>query len=883
MEQEQLLANFQTLNRTRIERLQELAPKNQSLYFDLLALIFHTNSPILPKLTNDNTPAGISDYQPSKAQLEQAKELNPSFKTKLRALRHYPIVGLYLINNNGLLNYPEQPQFELWLVHSDDLNTEQQLHLQDKLSIFSDWSNSLGIITSTRLLSNNALQQKALPNDDLDRFYLNGAVIAGAMPLWWLIPNDVDYQTSADQLLKQRIQQSILIDFGEVTNSTSSQLLIDDSIKLLSQGLEKGLTPILSLAYQQKKFLEYPSVSWLSNELKTAFHQGEVDPLNLDIKLLQLKELESSNISIESLKLVKQSFYVQAKERLSQKVSQPKHPWRRALIKKLCQAWQWQNNDFMLLDHRHESHYNQCSDEHIRTLATFQQVNNLLVSFAKEQSLKLPSHHLFIEKRLQQFTDKKADTIEQLPTGLLPKRHEEHLFLHRFAANADWKISALNLTSDSQIPLHQNASLVHLLAWAVNNKLLSNNSRIVVTDSSQTISISTVKPLIKQLLGSSLTTVNNPSTKTFSQAPQLEHVLLFANLERQAMAKLDQQGLKLSSFQNDPLNYANRGESLITSIDGLIYSSWGEWQTFSCSGTTSPLKMLTTLIPWWNAKHKKVGLQCWCPSDIYGRIINSCLENIYTDVNSHYRKNPEDGNYLLVVAKNLYQLQWQSGSYDYAPVSHTADIYAALSKKRQHFSASMIDPQLDSTHLFASLLAHQSNSQITLFIHRNNNQTLSLYLLDDYGCLFLQHHNNLNETTLINQFYRFFDSVNKKKQDIKLQFFRVKNINQTEWKMEALPLPSSLEKIDYLPVIIIMDSPNDKASCTIKCGNKHFSGISNDPMLFKQVSDFLISLRKSSSRYPLYITELNFTQASPTNTRDYIMQKQRLEKLLNNS
>ena len=603
---------------------------------------------------------------------------------------------------------------------------------------------------------------------------------------------------------------------------------------------------------------------------------------NLDIKLLQLKEIEVSSISFESLDLVKQSFYVQAKERLSQKVSQPKYPWRRALINQLCQVWQWQNNTFRTLDSRHESHYKQCADEHIKTLDTFQQINNSLVSFAKEQSLKLPSNHLFIEKRLQQFSDKKVDTIEQLPTGLLPKRAEEHLFLHRFASDGDWKISNINLTSDSQIPLHQNTSLVHILAWAVNNQLLSNNSRIVVTDSTQAVTISTVKPLVQQLLDSPLIVVKKPSTKTFLQVPELEHVLLFANLEKQAMAKLDQQGLKLSSLQNDPLNYANRGESLIASIDGLICSSRGEWQTFNCSGTTAPLEMLTTLIPWWDAKHKTANVQCWCPSDTYGQIIRSRLESLYKDVNAHYRKNSTSGNYLLVIAKNLYQLQWQPGSYDYTPIPHAPDIYAALSKERQNFSASMVDPQLDSTRLLVALLSHQSNSQITLFLRSNNKQALSLYLLDDYGCLFLQQHSNVNEATLINQFYRFFDSVNKQKQDLKLQFFRAINTRQTEWKIEALPLPRSLEKIDYLPVIIIMDSPNDKASCTIKCGSKHFSGISNDPMLFKQVSDFLISLRKSSSRYPLYITELNFTQTSPTNTRDYIMQKQRLEKLLNN-
>ena len=41
MEPNQALTQFQSINRTRIERLRELAPKSQQNFFDLLALLFH--------------------------------------------------------------------------------------------------------------------------------------------------------------------------------------------------------------------------------------------------------------------------------------------------------------------------------------------------------------------------------------------------------------------------------------------------------------------------------------------------------------------------------------------------------------------------------------------------------------------------------------------------------------------------------------------------------------------------------------------------------------------------------------------------------------------------------------------------------------------------
>ena len=879
MEQEQVLANFQSLNRTRIERLREIAPKNQTLYFDLLALVFHTNSPILPKTISDKAPAGIAGYQPSKSQLTLAKTLNTKFNTKLRALRHYPISGLYLINNSGLLHYPKQPQYELWLVHSADLSPEQQQHLQNKSAVFSNWSTSLCITTSIRLFADDKLQQ-SLSNDELDNFYLNGLVIAGAMPVWWLIPPNVDYQSTAEQLLAQRIQQITLLDFGDVTKTRSAKKLVDNTLSLLAHAIENGLTDLLTLFYYHHQCQQFPTTSWLSADLKVLFYHGEVEPLNIDTRQLQLKQLESSDISFETLELIQQSFYIQTEERLSQKVSHPKYPWRRAFVNQRCQTWTEQDEHLNLLDSRHQSHYKQCADEHLKTRSAFQQVSDSLMYFSKQQQISLPPLYTSIEKKLQQISDTKPETIEQLPSGLLPKQHEEHLYLHRFEENGDWKISSISLSSTSQIPLHQNLSLLHILAWAVSNHLLTSNSRIIVSDNTHVISISTVKPLIQQLLDSPLAINPKPAIKAFSQSPKLKHVLLFANLGKQAMAKLEQQGLKLASLQNDPLNYANRGEALILSIDGLICSSWGEWHTFTFSGTTAPLDMLTTFIPWWNPAHNTASLSCWSPSDTYSHIINVRLEELYKNVNAHYCKNRLCGDYFIVIAKNSYLLQWQEGSSDYSIMRKSVNVYAALAKARIDFSASMIDPTLDPSGIFSSLLSYQSDSQITLFLHQNSTQSMSVYLLDEFGSLFLQTYTDLNKATLISHFHHFLSSRIKQK-DLKLQFFSIENAIANKWKMRELPLPNTATKFNYLPVIITMDFAKDNAHCTIKCGPKHFSGISNDPALFKQVADFMLSLRKSNNNYPLYITELSFSQAIVSTTRDSILQKQRLEKLLN--
>ena len=878
MEQDEALTHFQTLNRTRIERLREMAPKSQQSFFELLALLFHTNNHILPEFIRQDIPAGIIDFQPSNTQIDAAKKLNPGFQYKRHILRNYPIVGLYLINNNGLFNYQKQAQFELWLVHAANLTEEQRQALQYKLVAVSEWAATLGITVTARLLADDRLNQQSFSNYELDQFYLNGLVLAGAVPLWWLIPPDSDYQITAQTLLKQRmLNKASVIDFGGLASTTSmAQSLVDDGVELLEGSVDHGLVYLLPLLYLQYQLQQYPTLPCLSNDLKQAIYQGERDPLQVDCKLLQLKQLERSDISLEKLNFARQSFYILAKERLSQKVSNPKFPWRRAFITGFTSSWSWQTEIFGRLDRRKNAPYQQCLAEHQQTNPIFQDISESLTAFSKQQQITLDDHDQLIEQKLKLAVDDNPNTIQRLPMGLLAKRYEEHLYLYRFESDGDWKISNITLSSPTELALHQNPSLLHILAWAICNQLLTNTTRIKVVDSSNFIAISKVMSIVQQLLRSPLVSPAKVTKQILHESPELSHVLLFANLEQQPISKLSQKGLRLSSLQNDPLNYANRGESLVASIDGLICSSRGKWHVFSHTSIEAPLEMMTTLIHWWNPQHKDTYLHCWCQSDSYGKAINLRLEELYKEVSEHFQSHPITGDYLVKIADTFYQLQWQPGSCDFNYLPNTPDLTAALTRIKPYFSVCKLDPHLDPTGLFSTLLTYQSDSQITLFLQIQK-KIISIYLLDELGGLFIQKYTDLTESTLVNHFHRFLGAL---KNQPRLRFFRLEQTSNNKWKTTTLPRPSQ-KNLGYLPVTITMDNPKESAHCTIECGPKHFSGSANDPALFSQVSELMLSLRQSNNDYPLYITQLNFPQTTAVATRDYIIQKQRLEKLLN--
>ena len=213
------------------------------------------------------------------------------------------------------------------------------------------------------------------------------------------------------------------------------------------------------------------------------------------------------------------------------------------------------------------------------------------------------------------------------------------------------------------------------------------------------------------MLRSSLSEQTSVKPTTTSKTLAIDHLILIANLKQNEEAvNNNPKGIQLSSLPNDPLNYANRGESLLYSIGGLFHTTNGEWQTLQTKGKTGPLELLQHLSAWWQKSKTTPSLFSWCPSDAHGPLISQRLEKLYTDVNTHYIKNTHGDN-LVLIADNLYKLIWQPEGIDITPLN-TTQLEPIINKSKSHFLVSKLDRQLDPKQLFNALLSCQrSNAQ----------------------------------------------------------------------------------------------------------------------------------------------------------------------------
>lgn len=878
MDHVEALSAFQTLNRTRIERLSTLLPVKAHLFLDVLPLLFQTNNPMLPGYISQETPIGIVDYQPNNRALDAAKTINHALLYKRHSLHHYPIRGLYLINDNGLLNYQADMQFELWLIYGQGITAEELELLQQKITAICDWANSfLQIKLNSRLLNEITISDDITPFD-LDRFYLNGLLLAGLRPSWWTSPPAEQAPPLGTSQAPYHHDNNAL-NFGVlISTAESAQALLNRAVKGLDLAMDSNLESCLTLIFQGIQLQHYVDFSWLSEALKRAIYSGVSEPMLLDSSSLKLNYITQICNDSETLFVAQQSFYILSRERLSKTVSQAPYTWRRTFIEQQYHAWQWPKDTTELIDKRGLSHYRQSLSEYQDVR---QQITNAMQSiflFAQQHKLNIEIARQKLEKKFKILFNTDQDAINCLPISFKPQSHQEQLYLARTSLTSNWQINDLPASLSAQ-PLYQHPSLLNVLAWAINNRLLTKATGLQFVDQLQKVKMALVLDLIQQLLQSPLTTsAADITTPELEGSAEIDTVLLFSNLEHQAISSLNQQGLELASLQADPLNYANSKQSLIASVEGLIHSSWGHWHYVIHTGPTALLELLGTIIQWQPKQPSALNATCWCLSDNHGKKISQRIETVYSEIIAHYINNPLNGDYLIAIADHFYRLQWQQGLVDILPLVKNKSLEQHLAEQRDVFSASKLDPLLDKAGLLQLLLNQQAEKRISLFLSSKNN-SVTLYIIDDLGTLFIQHTTGLAETTLTHHYQQFFSQINVVTD---VQFFHLTHSTLSGWKHTKITHSNiSTTKLNYLPVRVELESPKENAQCIIHCGSKTFTGSINDPDLFKQVSDLVLSLRNTTSRYPLYINQLSFATSKTYTTRHYIILKQQIENLLN--
>jgi len=875
---QKVINRFQTHNRTRIARLIELAPKKSQTFFQLLPLLFQSNNETLPGFIVD-APHGIMNYEPSKQALDSAKILNRDFSYHHQALHHYPILGLYLINNSGSLNYPAQAEFDLLLIYSSKTLEQEIDFLKHKLDKVVIWADSFEIKIKYQLLNEATLTQSQSPltGDELDKFYCNGLVLAGSLPIWWCIsPDETNYQHAVKEAQQDSsIQHFSFLDFGPLS-TRSAETIFNDGYKYNITAMEKGLSGFLDLLYQQTIIEHFPNSSWIAEAFKKEVYNKQTDTFLCDNNILKLNYL-SSLLPQNLLTLARQSLYLLCNEKLSLTVKQPAYPWRRESLSTLSNSWLWSNYIFTSLDHRYKSKFSDRLKEFNISKLLNNQFSTLLAEFSQKNQLNTEQKTKEIKAKFHDLFNSSPDVITTLPTSLLPQEAEDYLFIERKTTQDGWNIYESEKGPDNPAkPLNNHHSLLHAVSWAISNKIADASTRIRITDATNAVSPATALALTTFLFKSKL--VDNLATES-NKPEQISQLLLFANIEHTPEEAFKRQDLKLSIKQQDPFNYSFHRRNIIPALECLILTSHGQSYYFDFQeNDLAVAEILTLFLRWKPSASIANNISCLCPTPSLGPRISHRLTTVCKHVLEHYCRNPNSGNYILEIADRLLRIQWHEQGTDYSQANKKQNIDSFLGESRPTFSATRVDSEFDNEGFYDLLLSHQGQEKSTLFLYLHK-QVTTTYFLDEVGSIYKMPFSNFHENTIVRHFNDFLEKSLRKENINAFHFFSLQN-NYSSWSATEIPVIEETPQGNYFPVRVALKSSLPDSKCIIRCGTKVFTGLLNNSQLFAEVRKLVIQLRNNHSDYPLYISEISFSEPQ-NNSRNYILKKQQIEYLLN--
>lgn len=687
----QSLRLFQAHNRVQLNRLTALAPHPQPLFFQLLPLILHGNFKLLPGFVSEDCPAGIIDYQPETASLRAASSVDRNFQFRRKALRRYALRGVYLLSNFNGLSYPQPPHFSLWLIHHAHLPAGAIKALAAKLQAITDWAAQLGIQLNSLLISEADVRLHPDIQQDLADFYSHGLVVAGSLPLWWLIASDEHdhYNNVADRLLAQhQLSHSSLLDFGKVAPA-GAQRLLDNLLQCWQAAFLGDSRQDLPLLFAEQQFLQPIDLSLL---LKRQLEAGTADSSQLGLGNLQLTALQAK-LDTDQLQRARQSLYLQSQERLANKVLHPAHPWRRQFISTAVADWHWPAMQLRSLDQPLTLGLRELLKQ---PMQRWQWLADILHSAGQlAGKLSLNDDGLKIaRKRLALKQQPQADVIQQLNLAIFNDSGAEQLNLNRHSEQSHWQLSDLPSGSRQQHALYADKALVNVLAFAIINGLLSRSSWLRVNDPQPQLASHHILELSQLLLRSALAIPVTPADDILLAQPAgASKIILLANLQPAPLDHLQQLGLQMSSKQTDPLSFSSAQTNLIASLDILLLSSWGQWHHLQFSGPAAVTDMLAALLRWQPSPSCLADLLCWCPTENFGQAIHQRLYALLVDLIHFHNDHADNGRYLLRTGRQLWQLQWQGSLIESQAITQTPSAwFNTLAAKS---IACRIDPALE--------------------------------------------------------------------------------------------------------------------------------------------------------------------------------------------
>ncbi|MEJ2681915.1 MAG: class I adenylate cyclase [Gammaproteobacteria bacterium] len=926
---------FMKVNDGRLARACAFLNAHQQAFLEALPLMLHVNHALLPGYVGNNTPAGVSHFEPDKRHIRATRSIANAFqyipRTDVPSIHNISVMG-----SIGTVAHSRLSDLDFWICYSSDLSGDQVNELEEKLNGIQRFAEGLGLEVYFFLMNADQFRQgqrRGVSGEDcgsaqhyllLDEFYRTGLLLAGRPPAWWLVPAHKEKQY--DDYLKllvseQHVEANDFIDFGGIPVFPAGEF-IGAGMWQLYKGIESPYKSVIKIMLTEVYASEYPSVDGLSLLFKSAIYQGEVDLDVLDPYVMLYRKIEAYLLKRkepERLDLLRKCFYLKINEMMSRAPSRGAVTWKREVVARLIAEWQWSDAMIILLDSRRTWKVQQVIGQRKILVDELNFSYRFLSRFAKDNgfSALINSQDMsLLGRKLYAAFERKSGKIEYINPNIAPNLTEEHLSVRREFTTGqnglkvgNWAVFSGTVQQAEQgrfQAIQRGPRVVELLAWCYFNGLIDGATRLTVAAGETDLTEPELRHVLNHLQSLYPERLEMASQDQFRQAARAQHITLFINVGVDPLSTMNRRGYRRITEHIDALNFSGLHDNLVVSIDQITKNTWNE---ITFTGFDRDQSVVDCVINYMRCgppspKYVKPKIDILCFGVTRPQSISQRVEALFDGImNTFYSgKYLDSVRYVLSIANQFYIFQFRDHQPWVESASSASKLLRLLGAPQSVFSPIVFDAFFysnDALLMPLPALAKNNRPDVVQVYYRCLGEKTLFYVFDERGSVVMFQETDIHGKAFLRQLNHFFKSIASHRRPgcpaYDVRFFEI--LRGTSGGIESRIVSDAPEDKRYYTVkVIIEKSADGEPYYIIFCDRKAFSEYQYGDGLFKAVATYIVSQhpvsqhqasqhpvsqRDMQQRYPVKISDLNF--ADPTTkqvdlqTSFYLRQKLAIE------
>lgn len=919
---------FMTVNQGRINRVREGLQSKQQQCFDLLPLLFHINHESLPGYSpSEDIPVGIANYHPSDGVVRLAQSITRGQIGSRVSLTKPALSALYLMGSSGSIGQSTSSDLDIWVCYNSDLGDRDIDRLKEKTEQVSAWASGFNLEVHFFLMDAHRFsggEQQSLTGENcgstqhvllLDEFYRTAQVLAGNIPAWWLVPtaHEADYGNVLQTMdYEGYVNEANTTDFGPIASLPAGEF-IGAGMWQIYKAIDSPYKSVLKLLLLEIYAREYPGIESLAHQYKSDIYRMKLSLDDLDPYVMLYRRIEAyltERDELQRLALLRRCFYFKVGLNLSKPTRT--YNWRRELMDYLLNSWGWTKATIAHLDNFRAWTIEDVLSERRLLINELTHSYRFLTEFASEHhSTHVMSQRdlLILSRKLHAAFDRRPGKIDFIRIGLDVDLSHEKIRLYERESKQEpgvflWAAYNRPLEADpSPSPLKYSKGLLETLLWSHLNGLISAHLHIPVYPVQQSITEFEIRMLLasmRQLLPTPLPKIDSNS---FYHPAILTKVVCFINVGRDPLHYLSARGLQKISARSNSLDFSALRENLVLSIDMVMVNTWGEVVIERFADQDAMIKALKSLVNRVN-KQTRSGLpiiETVCHNQTRPQAIAKRVKDLFDDALSALCSptNPKNTRFVFNLSDACILFQYVNRVTNYQILQDLADLELQLGLEQAEYSPVVFDRVFQQEQSLLSQLYQIHNANTVNVAFEVQGSQAMLYLIDEQGSLMRFAQPLHNVATLLSPLVRFLKMTEHRQRsntDVQLmpqrnvQCYQIRRL-KTGLELARVKLGGLINKGRFISVQVNVDlSDQGGYEYHVVCNDKEFHSAVLGDNLYNAVASFVLGLRASGQKYPVYITDLSLTEAVTDSftfgrdqTRHYVMLKLRLEKRINDA